>query len=96
MIIWVLYDIKSDRARNRAARYCKQAGLYRIQFSAFIGRLDTHQKDELALKLQDQIDPNHDKVYILPMTREELRQTVLLGQAFDKLYVTDQVKSLFI
>lgn len=96
MIVWVLYDIKNDRARGQAAKYCKQAGLYRIQYSAFIGQLDPNQRDALTLRLENEIDTEADKVYILPMSRDELKQTVLLGQAFDKKYVSDEVKSLFV
>lgn len=96
MIIWVLYDIKEDRARNKAAKYCKQAGLYRVQFSTFLGNLDANQRDTLSLQLENEIDETADKVYILPMSRDELKQTVLLGKAFDKHYVSDEVKALFL
>lgn len=96
MIAWVLYDIKNDRVRSRAAKYCKQAGLYRIQYSAFIGQLDQNQRDTLSLRLESEIDPEEDKVYILPMSSDELKQTVLLGRAFDKKYVSDEVKALFL
>lgn len=96
MITWVLYDIKNDRARTRAAKYCKQAGLYRVQYSTFLGKLDANRRDTLALQLENEIDESQDKVYILPMSRDELQQTVLLGKAFDKEYVSDEVKALFI
>jgi CRISPR-associated protein Cas2 len=75
MIIWVLYDIKEDRARNKASKYCKQAGLYRVQYSAFLGSLDANQRDTLSLQLQSQIDETEDKVYILPMTHIALIRT---------------------
>lgn len=96
MIIWVLYDIKSNKSRTKAAKYCKQAGLYRVQFSTFLGNIDNSQRDTLALKLERVIEVEIDKVYILPMSRDELRQTVLLGQAFDKKFVTDEVTALFL
>jgi CRISPR-associated protein Cas2 len=35
MIAWVLYDIEKDKIRNKVAKLCKQAGLYRVQFSVF-------------------------------------------------------------
>lgn len=96
MIAWVIYDIKNDRARGKAAKYCKQAGLHRIQYSAFIGQLDPNQRDTLTLRLAGEIDVDCDKVYILPMSSDELKHTVLLGQAFDKKYVSDEVKALFL
>ncbi len=96
MVTWVLYDIKQDKARTRAAKYCKQAGLYRVQYSTFLGNLDANQRDTLSLQLEGEIDVLLDKVYILPMSRDELKQTVLLGKAFDKDYVSDEVKALFL
>lgn len=96
MIVWVLYDIEQDRARSRVAKCCKQAGLYRVQYSAFLGSLDGQQRDVLRLQLEELIEPETDKVYIFPMSRDELRDTVLLGQAFDKKLITREIKALFL
>lgn len=95
MIAWVLYDIENDRARTKVARYCKQAGLYRVQYSVFLGSLKANEKDTLTLQIEEEIDPDKDKVYIFPMSQTELKQTTVLGQALDKKLVTDQVKALF-
>ncbi len=95
MIIWVMYDIENDKARTRVAKYCKQAGLYRVQYSVFLGTLNRDRKDSLQLQIEEEINSNKDKVYIFPMSRPELKATVLLGQAFDKRLVTDEIKALF-
>ena len=95
MICWVMYDIQSDKARTKLAKYCKQAGLYRVQYSVFLGSLNKNRKDTLELQAEELINPETDRVYIFPMSREALRQTVLLGQAFDKKLITDEVKALF-
>ena len=95
MITWVLYDIQNDRARNRVAKICRQAGLYRVQYSCFLGTLDDHELDTLGLQIKPEVNQDTDKVYIFPMSRAELRATVLLGQAFDKKLVTDAVRALF-
>ncbi|HPR33181.1 MAG TPA: CRISPR-associated endonuclease Cas2 [Prolixibacteraceae bacterium] len=95
MIVWVLYDIEKDRSRNKVAKACLQAGLYRVQKSVFLGTLDENTKDTLQLKMENLIDETVDSVYIFPMNKLELNQTVLLGQAFDKKLITDEVKALF-
>lgn len=95
MIVWVLYDIENDRHRNKVAKLCKQAGLYRVQFSVFLGTLNRQEKDTLRLQIEEYINEDVDKVYIFPMSRDELGQTELLGQAFDKKLVSDEVKALF-
>lgn len=97
MISWVLYDIKDDRARTKAAKACKQAGLYRVQQSCFLGSLGgVAARDTLQLQLAALIDEQVDKVYLFSMNRQELQQTVLLGQAFDKRLITDEVQALFL
>lgn len=95
MIAWVIYDIENDKARTKVAKYCKQAGLYRVQLSVFLGTISRNDKDALALKIEQEINVDKDKVYIFPMSKEELHQVVLLGQAFDQKLVTDQVRAMF-
>ena len=95
MIVWVLYDIKKDKARTKIAKICKQAGLYRVQFSVFLGSLSNNEKDTLQLQIEELLDVKTDSVYIFPMSKNELKQTALLGQAFDKKLITDEVKALF-
>lgn len=96
MIAWVIYDVENDKARSKVAKSCKQAGLYRVQLSVFLGTLDAEQKDILSLQLETLINPDRDKIYIFPMSKSELQQTILLGQAFDKKLVTDEIKALFL
>lgn len=95
MIAWVLYDIQKDKPRTKVAKLCKQAGLYRVQKSVFLGTLTANEKDTLELQIEELIDEKVDSVYIFPMSKNELKDTVLLGQAFDKDMVTDEVRELF-
>ena len=96
MLVWIIYDISSDKARNRVAKACKNKGLYRVQKSAFLGTLNKNQIDELRIICEDLIDPEIDSVYIFPMCEDDFKKVKLLGQAFDKKLVTDEVKELFI
>lgn len=95
MICWVLYDIKKNRPRSKVSKICKLSGLYRVQKSVFLGSLEDNEKDTLQLEVADLIDEETDSVYIFPMSKNELRQTALLGQAFDKKLITDEIKALF-
>jgi CRISPR-associated protein Cas2 len=95
MIVWVLYDIKDDKVRTKVAKYCKQTGLLRVQYSVFLGTIDENDKDTLELQIESIIDKTTDSVYIFPMNKTELQQCVLLGQAFDKKMVSDKIKALF-
>jgi len=96
MLVWVIYDITKNKSRNRVAKICKQAGLYRVQLSVFLGTIDNkNELDSIVLEMEELIDLEKDSIYIFPMSKNELRQTRLLGQAFDRKLVTDEIKALF-
>jgi len=95
MICWVIYDIKENKPRGKIAKICKQSGLYRVQKSVFLGSLEINEKDTLELAVSELLNEETDSVYIFPMSKNELHQTTLLGQAFDKKIVTDEIKALF-
>ncbi len=96
MLTWVLYDIVVNRTRDKAAKACLQAGLYRVQKSVFLGTLAENQRDELGLRLDALIDDQRDSVYIFPMCRPDFSKVNLLGQAFDEKMVCDEVRTLLI
>ncbi len=96
MICWVMYDIKNDKARNKVAKACEKIGLYRVQYSVFLGTLEKSELDTLQIQIEEFINEEEDSVYMFPMSKDELRQTKLIGQAFDKKMITDEVTQLFI
>jgi len=95
MLVWAIYDITEDKIRNKVAKACKGYGLYRVQKSVFLGDLNKNEIDELALKSEDLIDKEKDSVYIFPMCEEDFKKVRLLGQAFDKKLVSDEIVSQF-
>jgi CRISPR-associated protein Cas2 len=96
VLVWAIYDISENRTRSRIAKICKGLGLYRVQKSVFLGNLEPSRIDELAAVSREEIDETTDSVYIFPMCQQDFSKTRLLGQAFDKKLVTDEVKSLFL
>lgn len=91
-----MYDIKQDRARSKIAKACEQAGLYRVQYSVFLGSIENEEKDTLQLQIEDLMTTETDSVYMFPMSKDELKATILLGQAFEKKMITDEIKALFL
>jgi len=75
--------------------YCKDYGLYRVQKSVFLGTLSKNEVDELSLKCDDIINKKEDSVYIFPMCDEDFKKVKLLGQAFNKEMVKDEVIAKF-
>lgn len=95
-LIWVIYDITVNKIRTKMAKIILDAGLYRVQKSVFLGTIERNRLDELKMQLEDLIDEELDSVYIFPLCQEDFKKVILLGQAFDKKLVTDEVKSLFL
>lgn len=95
-LTWVMYDISDNKSRTKVAKMCKEAGLYRVQQSVFLGAMKANRLDELAMEIEDRIDEDHDRVYIFPMCASDFKKVVLQGQAFDPDLVTDEVQSLFL
>lgn len=95
MLTWVVYDISKDKTRNRVARLCKNAGLYRVQKSVFLGEMELNRVDELHLECEDLIDENTDSLYIFPMCAEDFQKVRTAGNAFDRELVSDEILSKF-
>lgn len=95
MLLWVIYDIVDTKKRTKIAKACKGYGLYRVQKSAFFGNLNRNQIDELSIRCQDIMDKQVDSVYIFPMCDEDFKKVKLLGQAFDKKLVSDDIIAKF-
>lgn len=96
MLTWVIYDVVNDNIRAKAAKATLQTGLIRVQKSVFLGTLAENERDELVLSLESLIDPVTDSVYVFPMCRTDFDKVALLGQAFDRRQVTDELRSLFV
>lgn len=94
-MVWVVYDIADNTTRKNVARICLDKGLYRVQKSVFLGTLNANERDSLALECEDEIDPDVDSVYVFPMDDESFKKVKLLGQAFDKELVNDEVLTKF-
>jgi len=96
MLVWVVYDISSNKARNRVAKICKDYGLYRVQKSAFLGDLNRNQIDEIVLKCKELVDLENDSVYVFPMCEDDFKKVKMIGKPFDKDLISDNVQALFV
>ncbi len=95
MLTWVIYDISSDKIRYRVARLCKNAGLYRVQKSVFLGDVESNRMDELHLECEELIDEQTDSLYVFPMCADDFQKVKTAGNAFDRELVSDEILSKF-
>lgn len=95
MLVWVIYDITEDRARQKVSDRCKNYGLYRVQKSVFLGDLNSNDRDSLGIECEELINTEQDSVYIFPMDDQSFKKVQLIGQAFDKELVSDEIITKF-
>lgn len=94
-LVWIIYDITNDSKRGKIAKLCKEAGLYRVQKSVFLGTIARNRLDELNLHIEEHIEEKTDSVYIFPLCEQDFKKVRTMGQAFDRKLVTDEIKALF-
>ncbi len=73
----VIYDIENDRIRLRISETCLDYGLARIQFSAFLGKLNRNKREELFFKLSSILDDNAGKILLQPICHKDVKDTLL-------------------
>jgi CRISPR-associated protein Cas2 len=76
----LIYDIENDRLRTRVADVCMDYGLERIQFSAFFGKLNRNRRQELALRVRNELGDESGRVRIIPVCEQDLKDIWILDQ----------------
>ena len=76
----LIYDIEDDRLRTRVSDVCLDYGLDRIQFSAFFGKLNRNRRQELALRLRNELGNESGRVRIIPVCEQDLKDMWVLDQ----------------
>jgi len=95
LLVWVIYDITENKVRQKVSNRCKSYGLYRVQKSVFLGDLNANERESLGLECEELIDTEKDSVYVFPMDEQSFKKVQLIGQAFDKDLVSDEVITKF-
>lgn len=67
----VIYDCSDDRIRLKASETCLDYGLERIQFSAFLGKLNRSMREELFLKLCGLLDDSPARILMQPICESD-------------------------
>ena len=78
MHTYVIYDIVKDRIRKKIADTCLDYGLKRIQYSAFLGDINTTRRRALEEKLTEQLGKSEGKIEILGVCAKDYdKRTVI-------------------
>ncbi len=67
----VFYDVENDRIRTKVSETCLGYGLNRIQFSAFLGKLNRNRRQELAMRLRNEIGDESARIHMIPLCESD-------------------------
>jgi CRISPR-associated protein Cas2 len=96
MLVWAVYDISETKIRNKIIKICQKHGLIRVQKSVFLGNINETQLKSAVSQTESLIDKETDSVYIFPFCQEDFKKIQLLGLAFDKAMINDELRELFL
>ncbi len=80
VICLVVYDISDDKARDKVSEVCKDYGLDRIQYSAFLGELNRNHQEELFLRAGQCLGEKAGNVQLFPVCQRDWEQRLVLIQ----------------
>jgi CRISPR-associated protein Cas2 len=73
----VIYDIEDDKIRLKISETCLDYGLTRIQYSAFLGRLNRNKREELFLRLTSVLDGKTGKILLQPICDKDVKDVLI-------------------
>ena len=74
MHTYVIYDIVENRVRKRVSDACLDYGLRRIQYSAFLGDMNTTRRNALEKRLLQELGKKQGKIEIIAVCEKDFRQ----------------------
>lgn len=74
MHTYVIYDIESDRTRKKVSEACLDHGLVRIQYSAFLGDINSTRRNSLEKRLTHELGKQSGKIEIITVCEKDFQQ----------------------
>lgn len=79
--IMLIYDIENDRQRAKIAEACKDYGLDRIQYSAFVGWLSRNYAEELMLEIEAILEEGRGDIQLILMPEKTWNERMVVTRA---------------
>lgn len=78
----VVYDIENNNIRTKIITACEDYGLSRIQYSAFLGKINHNRRQELEKKIRKILGRNRGKVNFFPLCDKDfgLVKEIVVGE----------------
>ncbi len=77
----VIYDIHDDGLRSKLRAHLREYGLEWVQYSGFLGDINTHDRLVLAKEVRKFMEAEGDSVYIVPLCDRCVKLCKIIGKA---------------
>ncbi|ARM74585.1 CRISPR-associated endonuclease Cas2 [Acidianus manzaensis] len=88
MFYVIFYDITEDNVRNKISDYLKKKGLTRVQYSVFIGDLNSSRVKEIeaGLRLIKRKEKSNGRfsILIVPVTETQFKQRIVISNEVEE------------
>jgi len=88
----VIYDIHDDSRRLHLSKLLQRYGLTRVQFSAFRGELNIHDRAVLLKKMRTYVKDEIDSIFLIPLCERCLRTVGVVSSSRKDFAMSEQVK----
>ncbi|RLF55814.1 MAG: CRISPR-associated endonuclease Cas2 [Thermoplasmata archaeon] len=92
MLTLIIYDISEDKPRKKLSDYLLDRGLFRVQYSSFVGDLNYHDRKVMEAEMKKFLTSEQDSVIIVPICKNCFRQHKILSNVEKRLVHTDEVE----
>lgn len=98
MLYLIMYDIESNKVRNRIARYLLRKGCIRIQKSVFLLRTAAKTAEQIhtTLKEVNSYYENDDSLLLVPVNTLNMKSMKIIGRQLNIDLIIDKPSTLFI
>jgi CRISPR-associated protein Cas2 len=91
MLTLVIYDISDDKKRTHLSRKLLSYSLTRVQYSAFKGDLNSHDRFVLSKEIKKFLSTERDSIYIIPLCERCFSLVDIISES-DKKLREDKIK----
>ncbi|MCB9323924.1 MAG: CRISPR-associated endonuclease Cas2 [Lewinellaceae bacterium] len=97
MLYFVMYDIENDKVRNHIAKFLIRKGCTRVQKSIYLADTQRQVYAEIhkTLKEVQEVYDNHDSIFLVPVSSDDLRAMKIIGENIDLDLITGNKNTLF-
>lgn len=97
MLYFVMYDIENNKVRTSIAKYLETNGCLRVQKSIFFAETKRSIFNQMHADLKhiQELYDNHDSIFLVPVSTDQMRAMKIIGQNTDFDIVMGNQNTLF-